>query len=362
MDPLEKFACAPHVIDLVFQHLNLADELMAARKLSNAYNNYILTSKHTKRLKMVFNFKTNVPEFRDLRKKFNCQNIELNCRKMSSESIVNHTRKIYSGHWKWRNVYMKHVNVSLAQFAQIKLFMLQKTEGVFIEEFKINDYLVIDKLLKIDNLKSFGAKSCCTSVIIEFLNQNRNLTKLVLVEVNLIEIIQHLIELQICNLEELQITEYGRYTFEQEKKDLTELLQMNANTLKIMKFDMWIGLPCIITAFGMPNLKSLQLFDMAKADSHIDYSTLELPICPSLEILDMQDLNQNCKLLKLVLKAAPNLKSLRIYSLHTAFIKVIIETSQKLQRLSASFMDKCNQEDQNLIKKLRKTCVVTIEL
>jgi hypothetical protein len=230
------------------------------------------------------------------------------------------------------------------------------------EDLNLNEIKNLKNLSKLKNLK---IQSIPEKLVHPLLIQCHSLKRLSIKQLSRKAPFDELLKLLATDvqfkLEEFEISDYGYYNFDQQKLGLVSFLEKSFDTLKVLEFDVWIGILSLKLVFQMPHLKKLRLYEIAHADKDIVWENIEIPRNHKLDYLNIQDYSHNEKLLTSILKAAAKIHVLEVYALSHDDIREISAHCGELRELHAYFLD-INDDSifqNNLLKNLYR-CNVTV--
>lgn len=197
--------------------------------------------------------------------------------------------------------------------------------------------------VKLNNLRTLNVFDCTNTDFVSTLVENSNINKISLTNFGgLKEFLQRMTSGQSMSLlEELEISEYSDYNFVQTKGELLDFLDIHNDSLKVLKLDIWVGIPVLKHILNMKNVHHLELFELAKAGS--SFRDLDLPVNNSITRLVLQDLFDSVRSFKCILKACPNVTHLKVYDrakitdeMLKQYAPNVVEFTSQMQDLEAS--------------------------
>lgn len=341
MDPLEHFLHIPHIIDNILNHLCVQDLLNVAI-VNSAYYKLVVDSKtFGNKVKLKATRNVIKDNFDDLVSSDRCyKNIEINLN-------FNCDRKFFNLLDKFSNITFLELSNGVLSTAEFRSII--ETFGA-LEELTLNDLTFEDlNLLEVQNLnnlsklKSIQIVAIPEDLVHPLLIQCSNLKRLSIKQLSrkapFDELLKLLSDDVPFQLEEFEISDYGYYNFDQQKLGLLSFLAKSFTTLKVLVFDVWVGVLPLKLVFQMPHLEKLRLYEIAHADRTIVWDEVEIPQNHTLKYLNIQDYSHNEKLLICVLKACPKIQILKVYSLSHGDIREISTHCSQLGELHAYFLD-----------------------
>lgn len=362
-DPLEFFINTPHIIENIFDCLSVKDVLNLTL-INSSYYKFVTESKtFKKKVKLKFNrqlFKNNYELIKNSDRNYG--NIQINLNFNCDQKFFNLLEKFSD---------VKYLELSNGVLSTSEFCMLVEAfenlkelilDDITFEDLNLNE---VQNLINLSKLKHLKIQAIPEELVHPLLLQCHSLKRLSIKQLSrkapfdeLLKLLSNEVQFK---LEEFEISDYGYYNFDQQKLGLVSFLEKSFETLKILEFDVWIGILSLKLVFQMPHLKKLRLYEIAHADKDIVWENIEIPRNNKLEYLNIQDYSHNEKLLKAILKAAAKIHVLEVYSLSHDDIREISAHCSELRELHAYFLDINNDSifQNNLLKNLNR-CNVTV--
>lgn len=362
-NPLEYFIQTPHIIENILNSLCIKDVLNIAL-VNSSYYKFVIESKFFKnRVKLKINrqlFKNNYEAIKNSDR--NYRNIQINLNFNCDQKFFNLLEKFHN---------VKCLELSNGVLSTCEFCMLVEAfdtiqelilDDIEFEDLNLNE---VKNLRNLSKLKNFKIQAIQEELVHPLLIQCHNLKRLSIKQLSrkapfdeLLKLLSNEVQFK---LEEFEISDYGYYNFDQQKLGMVSFLEKSFETLKVLEFDVWIGILSLKLVFQMPHLKKLRLYEIAHADKAIVWEDIEIPQNHKLDYLNIQDYSHNEKLLTAILKAAAKIHILEVYSLNHDDIREISAHCSELRELHAYFLD-INDDSifqNNLLSHLNR-CNVTV--
>lgn len=350
-DPIECFLHIPHIIDNILNHLSVYDLLNVAT-VNSAYYKFVVESK----------IYGNKVKLKVTESNFDVVSSE-RCYKNIKLSSLSNCHQILDKFSDIKYLEIEGEGFSTAKFRSI-IEAFTSLDELILSDLKFKDLNLseIENLKNLSNLKSIQIKAIHEELVHPLLVQCPNLKRLSIKNLSrkapIDEILKLLSDKVQFQLEEFEFSDYGYYNFCQQKLGLLSFLERSFGTMKVLVFDVWLGILPLKLVFQMPHLEKLRLYEVAHADRTIAWDEIDIPQNHTLKYLSIQDYSHKEKLLACVLKAAPKIRILEVYSLSNNDILEISTHCLQLGELHAYFLDINNSVlQQNLLKSLHRFVV-----
>lgn len=132
--------------------------------------------------------------------------------------------------------------------------------------------------------------------------------------------------------------------------ELVPFLEKQINSLEELLLDN-INSEALKVVFHMPKLKNLRLGTINFTDNVL--STLQLPVNQSIEVLSYLDIDNRVGTLESIIKATPNVKELKMYSLTQSMMTFLSTHATKLESLSLRTIDVDDMTNPELFPSLK---------
>lgn len=366
-DPLVYFSNTPHIFDTILCHLGVQDMLNLCSINSFYYKSTTESSTFLRRVKLkvtknLLESKFDTIENSD--RKY--RNIELN---------LNHRfyQRIFSIITKFcdiRSLELKNCLLTSEEFKIILESLLS------LEELKLDDLTFeginfdeIRNLATLKKLKNLQVKAIPEILIHPLLVKCPKLKRLSVMQLSRKAPVDEALKLlsndTSFTLEQFEISDFGYYNFDQHKFGLLSFLQKSFDTLKILEFDVWIGLKALELVFQMPHLEKLRLYELSHADREIDWKNVSLPRNNGIKYLILQDTSCNMNISTALFKAVPKVKAIETYALCYEDLQEISKNCSELVELNTYFLDINETHStmfrENLFKNLKRCNVAANE-
>lgn len=327
INPLEYFSNAPHVVDLILDHLKVA-ELVKLTEVSPAFNKIISNStKWTKKVKFDG---TQFALEETKRRSRRYENFKF--REMASNCLVTQAKKNIDKETFIRSleVYNERLIGSLLTKEQMENLTELKIVCDSYDDFGFDDnhYQIDNRTIYfMNNLKTIhfvGNQNVGDEMCQNLRGGAKNLKELVIEKsaANLTyQVIYMVSKSTRIKLEKISICDHSSYNNANDKKHLLTLMENQSQSLTTAKFDLWVTTPVIKQLLRMPCLKILHLFELSKSGTN--WETIKLPVSPSITQLHLDDLKDNKHLLKAFLEACPNVVELKVHALTKEIREVV---------------------------------------
>ncbi|KAG5683852.1 hypothetical protein PVAND_013114 [Polypedilum vanderplanki] len=256
MDPLEYFSYAPHIFDLILNHLSV-DDILSVSLVNSAYYKVTtnsLTFRRRIKLKVTKDLlvcKSQIVEKSDR----NYHNLELNLNHRFYQNIFCVLTK-FNG---LKSLDLKNCLLTTEEFNRIFKILTNldelKLDDLTFEDVNPDEIKNIENLTKLRHLQM---KAIPEILMHPLLIKCKNLKRLSIMQLSrkapVDEVFKQLAEDSQFKLEQFEICDFGYYNFDQKKFGLHSFLEKSFDTLRVLEFDVWIGiasLQLIKTLIGM---------------------------------------------------------------------------------------------------------------
>jgi hypothetical protein len=339
---LELFLHIPHLLDRIFSYLSLQD-LSNISLLNSSYHKFVINQSNVHRNRQKLRIDRNL-----IKNYYDDVLVSVRCyRNIKLYLNFNCDQKFFKLIEKFKDVKFLEIHsgvLSTDEFCSI-IENCQNIDELILDNITFEDLNLdeVKKLKSLSRLKCIQIKEIPEELVHPLLVQCSNLKRLSIKQLSrrapiddLLKLLSNEVQFQ---LEEFEISDFGYYNFDQQKLGLVSFLAKSFKTLKILEFDVWIGVSSLELVFQMPKIEKLRLYEIAHADQKIVWEKIDIPRNHMLKFLNIQDYSHNEKLLTSVLKAAPNVCVLEVYSLSHHDIGAISTHCSELKELYAYFLD-----------------------
>lgn len=278
---------APHVIKLILQHFTFVELADLATVSSSYYDNLIrcvdLSSRETSR---------------------SINTASCSCKSSDPDPSSFAKATLIKDDDASRFVNLRQT-VDLASFSKVSRLKIAGS-------IKFKDI----KSLRLDNLKELSvSQSWDIDSVSRIVNCSPSLEILELDRINGISRLLDKLKDHIApnTLKCLHLTDFSSYNFEPDKKELLELLESQKDSLEILRLDIWIGFPALKLMLTMPNLCTVELYELAKSHRTAKWIEQVLPISDSITKLTLQDITNDSHLMESMMRSCPKVTSLKVY-------------------------------------------------
>lgn len=336
LDPLELYIGAPHIIDLIFQHLKFHD-LKNISTLSRFYEDFISSSS-----RCMNTFKLHVTDwkirYRGMVFKRKYQNVSFDIsRKGSSGTIIGFLKKKIS--WKYLEMICNKIDImnvlyhnqrSIQQVEELKITSLESFE----DSYYIRSLYKRFSNVKFDSLKSLELINNTYTIPLTIAMNSRFLTKLSLVN-HSSRNIEHLLKKLSCErifrLEKFQLSlDSDIFNFDRQDEPLLTFLSVHKDSLKEITLHVLDRISVLNLMFSMPELHRLHLYKLERSHEFINWEEVNISISSSIKELVLDDTKYCPKLVSCFLRSCINIESLEI---HDSFSEI----SSVIQSLAPQF-------------------------
>lgn len=120
-------------------------------------------------------------------------------------------------------------------------------------------------------------------------------------------------------------------------KNLEIFIRLHRQTLVDIHFDKWLGLNFLRLVFNaMPNLVNVTIKELHMYEIREGVDLLALNANPSIENLNIHNFSQYHRIFEIVLKATPNIKCLKMYSMSQEILELLASYTTQLEILLTS--------------------------
>jgi len=366
-DPLVYFSNTPHIFDTILSHLSVQDMLSLCSINSFYYKSTTESSTFLKRVKLkvtksLLEINFDIIEKSD--RKY--RNIELNLNHRFYQKIFN----VISKYCEIRILELKNCLLTTGEF-KIILETLKHLEELKLDDLIFEDINLdeINDLAEFKKLKSLQVKAIPEILIHPLLVKCSKLKRLSVMQLSRKAPVDEALNLLSKDtkfiLEQFEISDFGYYNFDQNKFGLLSFLQKSFDTLKVLEFDVWIGLTALKLVFQMPHLEKLRLYELSHADKDIDWKNVSLPRNNRIKYLILQDTSCNKNISTTLFKSVPNVLAIETYALCYEDLQEISKNCSELIELNTYFLDINETHStmfrENLFKNLKKCNVAANE-
>lgn len=340
-DPLVYFSNTPHIFDIMLCHLSVEDMLNLCSVNSYYYKSTTESSTFLKRVKLKVTKNLLESNFDIIEKsERNYRNVELNLNNRFYQ-------RIFGVLTKFRDIRFLELKNCLLTTEEFKIILegLQSLEELILDDLTFEDinFDEIQNLSVLRKLKNLQVKAIPEILIHPLLVKCPRLRRLSVMQLSRKAPVDEALKLLSNDtrftLEQFEISDFGYYNFDQHKFGLLSFLNKSFNTLKILEFDVWIGLKALKLVFEMPNLEKLRLFELSHADREIDWKNVSLPRNSGIKYLILQDTSCNMNISTTLFKAVPNVRAIETYALCYEDLQEISKNCSELVELNTYFLD-----------------------
>ncbi|CRK90322.1 CLUMA_CG004079, isoform A [Clunio marinus] len=150
--------------------------------------------------------------------------------------------------------------------------------------------------------------------------------------------------------------------YDQQKKNLKRFLKGQIMTLESVSIGDWMGIDVVKLIFLFPRLKNLTLEGFHHSDLFISWDNVTLHRNHNITHLFLNDKSNNFDILKKILIATPNVKSLELYAIDKKTLKFIGKSCKKLTSLHAEIYQTICFPSEKSFRKLKHFSVKNIRL
>lgn len=125
-------------------------------------------------------------------------------------------------------------------------------------------------------------------------------------------------------------------------------------TLQVLTVGDWMGLDVLKTIFHMKQLKNLTVKGIHLAEASIEWEDVELQKNDSIIDLNISDMSNRLRILKMIIRATPNLKSLKLYSMDQKAMELVGLDCKSLTSLHVDHFHATNVSDARLFNGLEE--------
>lgn len=218
------------------------------------------------------------------------------------------------------------------QFSRLKVLETRCCQGLLFDEVFANCTSLETFIVKSGSTISTSAFEALKKI----LKSNKGL-KILGIHFNVFNSLfsENVSEFSLFKLSEFHANDLYRVSrsFSEVRKNLRRFIWSQISTLKVLSIGDWMGFEAFELFFNIPNLKKLTMKGFHHSERFIDWMNVEINQQPKIENLEFHDMSNNFNILKLVIKAVPNLKHLKLHSLDQNSLEFISQNAKALKSL-----------------------------
>lgn len=137
------------------------------------------------------------------------------------------------------------------------------------------------------------------------------------------------------------------------KENFKMFLHTQMMTLQKLNLGDWMGLDIVEMIFHMPRLKEFTFKGFHTVEEIICWDTLKFHTSQTIETLQLIEVKGRLDILQAFLRATPNTKHLKLYSIKNETLQFVSSTLPNLESLSVDLFEATDFSDKSLFLKLQ---------